>query len=411
MKKLAAKKDKNLRNILASLRWLVVAGLIALLLFAGGSAMGQPVGQRLSAFMQVLGVIASASGGIGAVAALIGFLFGIPKTRQSQNDNDKQRISYEVNTNLEGISDWLTKMLLGVGLVQMNNLFDVARRLSEFVETALPGRTGAGAFAVGASVYMAVLGFLFGYLTTRMFLAPAFLESDRTLTGTVNVLADLHVNAEDGVSSEGAPGDKEIKRLLAIEYDSLDTVPQLRAWAKAQMMAGNYHLAAEALESAYDQVPFDARVAIEYAIANSHSNNYGEADHVLRKSLRHASQDDLPEIYGAMIYNSLYLAPPTGFEQAIQLGDEAKGKAIGLDAGMHFNLACAYGQRHAWHVRKKASPDDARKLTLEHLSQAFESNPRLKKRAAELTTSGDDDDLVSLAEDAELIALLSEAEE
>lgn len=62
---------------------------------------------------------------------LIGFLFGIPKVLQA-NETVAARANpqYRVNKNLEQISDWLTKIIVGLGLVQLRsvprNLYDAA---------------------------------------------------------------------------------------------------------------------------------------------------------------------------------------------------------------------------------------------------------------------------------------------
>src|SRR5216684_1230684 len=62
-----------------------------------------------------------------AAGVLIGFLFGIPRTQQKEGQKSDPTIGsqpgvadgYGVNTNLEQISDWLTKIIVGVGLVQL----------------------------------------------------------------------------------------------------------------------------------------------------------------------------------------------------------------------------------------------------------------------------------------------------
>jgi hypothetical protein len=60
--------------------------------------------------------------------ALLGFLFGIPRVLaadQSRNhDSRRNQMSDAIiaNTNLEQISDWLTKILVGVGLTQFGEL-------------------------------------------------------------------------------------------------------------------------------------------------------------------------------------------------------------------------------------------------------------------------------------------------
>jgi hypothetical protein len=58
------------------------------------------------------------------MGALTGFLFGIPRSSQlnlsgSVEDKGKDKVHYQANTNLEQISDWLTKILVGAGLTQI----------------------------------------------------------------------------------------------------------------------------------------------------------------------------------------------------------------------------------------------------------------------------------------------------
>src|SRR5215831_2761083 len=74
---------------------------------------------------------ASLALGIGAVVlgALLGFVFGIPRTLQhdiapSPNPGiaEQDQIAYQINTNLEQISDWLTKIIIGVGLIELGNI-------------------------------------------------------------------------------------------------------------------------------------------------------------------------------------------------------------------------------------------------------------------------------------------------
>lgn len=84
------------------------------------------------------------------VGGLFGFLFGIPRTSEqpprpvlppasadsnnaedpgSAQDTIRQR-DYQPNTNLEQISDWLTKILVGVGLIQIKQIGDKLYNLS-----------------------------------------------------------------------------------------------------------------------------------------------------------------------------------------------------------------------------------------------------------------------------------------
>ena len=123
------------------------------------------------------------------VGGLIGFLFGIPRTLTSDNrqvnlnDGTDQRGSihqyYGANTNLEQISDWLTKILVGIGLTQLGEIRLNAARLVDSMAPALGAEPQSGPFAAGLLTYFSVLGFLAGWLLTRILLAPALSAADR----------------------------------------------------------------------------------------------------------------------------------------------------------------------------------------------------------------------------------------
>jgi hypothetical protein len=125
------------------------------------------------------------------VGFLLGFLFGIPRSasrdataaRAAGAAVDSQAASdyrYHPNTNLEEISDWLTKILVGVGLAELGHLEDAVRRLSTALEPAFgPGRpTGSGVLGITVSLYCIVAGFVFGYAWSRVVLPYVFTKAD-----------------------------------------------------------------------------------------------------------------------------------------------------------------------------------------------------------------------------------------
>ena len=132
------------------------------------------------------------------VGVLIGFLFGIPRSLQGEgapaqkpapapagqaaansHENDERQLSYKANTNLEQISDWLTKILVGVGLTQLTNLPDLFDRAGNYFGPAV-GEGPAGArIAIGIIIFFSVCGFLYGYLWTRLFLMGELVRADR----------------------------------------------------------------------------------------------------------------------------------------------------------------------------------------------------------------------------------------
>lgn len=118
---------------------------------------------------------------LGALACggLLGFLFGVPRVQQAPISSTEVDIRSDyrqtVNTNLTEISDWLTKIIVGVSLVQMARIPIAFQSLVQYLSESKydPGFVG------GVLVFFGVTGFISGYLLTRLFLATAFSESDR----------------------------------------------------------------------------------------------------------------------------------------------------------------------------------------------------------------------------------------
>ena len=126
------------------------------------------------------------------VGATIGFLFGIPRSNaQAVNLLAKEPKTGEAanqwegeagrpNTNLEEVSDWLTKIIVGLSLVHLKSIEGRIESISLIVAASLkPIPTASDtSTAMALVVGFSVLGFLFGYLYTRLFLQGAFSRSN-----------------------------------------------------------------------------------------------------------------------------------------------------------------------------------------------------------------------------------------
>jgi hypothetical protein len=82
------------------------------------------------------------------------------------------------NTNLENISDALTKGLLAIGASQLFRLDEGISRLAGTLGDSFgPGNAGK-VVALSVLTYGAIAGFLFGYLATRIYLTGVFERND-----------------------------------------------------------------------------------------------------------------------------------------------------------------------------------------------------------------------------------------
>ncbi|GAB5418859.1 MAG: hypothetical protein Crog4KO_01600 [Crocinitomicaceae bacterium] len=105
-----------------------------------------------------------------------GLLFGVPKLNDKFNPSTdyNKKHKYMPNTNLEEMSDWLTKILVGVSLTQLTVLPDFFKGLSMDILSDVDknnfGMDLSHAIVISTIIYFLIVGFLIGYLYTRLFL-------------------------------------------------------------------------------------------------------------------------------------------------------------------------------------------------------------------------------------------------
>lgn len=147
-----------------------------------------------------------------AAGGTAGFLFGIPKAGiplktdppapAPASGSTAQRpasgaapastpLRSRPNTNLEEVSDWLTKILVGLTLVNFNDLKETVWRISQNAAAAMrPQPTSADvSIATAIVVGFALIGFLAVYLYMRLFVQNAIVRSDEQLNRYDNAVA------------------------------------------------------------------------------------------------------------------------------------------------------------------------------------------------------------------------------
>jgi hypothetical protein len=180
------KKSENTysEKALRTLWFLILAGSIGIDLFAL-----QAPGWREFFAATAIGLMISGASLL--IGGFLGFLFGIPRTLQQERpvaltshtaqpraENTDQFVNYQANTNLEQISDWLTKILVGVGLTQINKIPTALQQVSQSIAGGFGGTNVTPVFVLPTILFFLICGFLFGYLWTRLFLPGAFRQAD-----------------------------------------------------------------------------------------------------------------------------------------------------------------------------------------------------------------------------------------
>jgi hypothetical protein len=175
---------------------------------------------------------------------IMGFLFGIPKSgtagttkeQEGKTESDatmppttrkETNAVPRPNTNLEEISDWLTKIIVGLTLVHLK---DIEQRVQAISANAAAGFVGtpspsAISFATALITSFAIIGFLISYLYTRLFLQGAFARSD----------TDLRKDWDSVLREEFAKGAKDVTEDL--NKGSLPTPEQVQSAERVKDVA------------------------------------------------------------------------------------------------------------------------------------------------------------------------------
>ena len=169
-------QERYSRQAMLTLMALIGVGILGLVMYS--LPFSEP-GRGVQVFSVGLGT----AGASIVVGGLLGFLFGIPRTLQQSTSTDTPLSGtvYQANTNLEQISDWLTKILIGVGLTQLLTIPEHLQTLASFLAPGLGDLGSSRIFAVAMVLYFLACGFLLGYLWTRLHLAGALTAADRAM--------------------------------------------------------------------------------------------------------------------------------------------------------------------------------------------------------------------------------------
>jgi hypothetical protein len=138
----------------------------------------------------------------------VGILFGMPK-RNNKKDNN-----YSLNNGLSEISDWLTKIIVGLALVNLKEIPGYIISFAEYIRIAskFDGQL-LNIYTIGILFYFGFLGLFIGYNYMRLVRVNKYKYTDDNL-----ILGELEIAKEKilEVKAESQQKDKKI-----IEFQSL----------------------------------------------------------------------------------------------------------------------------------------------------------------------------------------------
>lgn len=157
--------------------WVVRTGVIMILIYSTRFIWNdQKVGQNILNLLSSFSFGALIGGASFLIGGFIAFLFAIPKVLQpgTNESGTSKEFSYLHNDNLVQISDWLTKIIVGVGLTQVNEIPEQLTKLGLRVKPVFGGDAIGEVVGITIVLYFLTAGFLWSYLWSRLHLIQLF---------------------------------------------------------------------------------------------------------------------------------------------------------------------------------------------------------------------------------------------
>lgn len=133
--------------------------------------------------LPILVILSLLSGASLMSGFFLGFLFGVPKYKESKSTAS----NYHINNNLTEISDWLTKIIVGIGLSQLTNIPSAIMSIGELVgayvvPSCIAFRHPVTIVTNSSVIYFGVFGIYYGYNYARLVLSKNYKQADDKLT-------------------------------------------------------------------------------------------------------------------------------------------------------------------------------------------------------------------------------------
>jgi hypothetical protein len=360
-----------------------------------------------------------------SVGCLLGFLFGIPRTLQRANPGPQPdpkpdqpstpesktaaaaTRAFLSNTSLEEISDWLTKIIIGLGLVQFQTFIAYLYKAALFAAAFVAAKdfvndpdvlkydaTYASPFFFALIIASLISGCLFAYLETRTRLTLLFVTTEKAqapvndellqsanrpvATGGAGGTGDGNLDSLRPPNKAAPPSPEDVA-LAKLPRDSLQDPKQIVGWALAQARTGNLQIAEDALRDALQKEPDNDDIRLRIADVRRLRANYSGANEMFMEVINKTTEPKKrAELLRRALYASLYIPPDEGFKQAILLSDQLLQMPDQATATIYLWRAAAYGQKYLWLKQNAGKPEeltDARAKALEAVKKVVELAP------------------------------------
>jgi hypothetical protein len=351
----------------------------------------------LKAFAVVLliGLASSTAGG------LLGFLFGLPRqsgarasdgsartdiTSPTATSSPPSRRDYELSGHLTEVADWLTKIIVGIGLVEARAIYTAFSGLTGAISSELfGGRVGSSLVVPAVMVASAMLGFFFAYLLAQLFLSSMVAEAANALETAARTVTAVRGEFEQyarnlrpgGTSGSGIPTAEQrrlAERMRNVPLEQVTSTEDKLTWARARVASNDYVEAAKAYNQVWSALssPYDL---FEAALTLVKAGTPEDAVDPLQKAIANVPSNPPLQEHKRIVFSFVWhmLSEPGGYKALLPLF-ERNAKILTDDPDGRLHIVYAFAQVQDCNEKVKDQPDTEKKTMEEEKWKAISGN-------------------------------------
>ena len=324
----------------------------------------------LASALKLLGALALLTLAAGTLGGILGFLFGLPSrsgaaAASGATDATGAKERWSPSTNLVQISDWLTKTIVGVSLVEAKSGYTAFFKMCHGISAnLLDGAFGSGVVVPALLIGAGLLGFKSLNLYTLLYLARLIAtegEKISELTLGIKVMVNLEqlpmaISPQNPAAGATAPPTPEVLK-AAIDVagqplSDLRDYSQFLAWARGKAILGDFASAAEGYRRLRPLMqPLDPRVLYEAASTLYQVGDQAGSKAFLADAVGALGLDAPADLRLAILYEyswmALYDPPPAGYSSVLKYITDAD-VAADKSGWLALYRACANGQKYSF---------------------------------------------------------------
>lgn len=276
------------------------------------------------------------------LGSFLGFLFGFPA-----HDNVQFQDKYQRNSSLKEITSWLTKIIVGIALIELKDIFYYSQKLVRNLSSYLMNDDSQIVIITSILGIFFILGFIVLYILSVTTIFEELVKNDKNIDFILSdqSLNPNEVNIDNALNTDFSEIDNTKKQEI-LDYVSKHGVNNLapmssKRLGKLLFAMKEYDKAAKAFKVTFEKDQEDKYSLLNYCFIRSKYLKDFDKSNIILKNFIDNNPDFAPAYYNlACSYNREYRefkdAPESAYINKLkEKAEENLMKAFEVDKGLY----------------------------------------------------------------------------